>query len=201
MIDFSKKIGFIGTGVMGASMAMNIIKGGYTLAAFNRTKEKALPLIENGAFWMDSIAELANWADVVITIVGYPKDVEEIYFRDDGIVNNARKTSCLIDMTTSKPSLAQKIYKKTKEKGICALDAPVSGGDTGAKNASLTIMVGGEREAFDEIKPILGLMGSHVTYMGGPGLGQHTKLCNQNSRCNEHHGGMRVACLCDKSGS
>lgn len=175
------KIGFIGTGVMGSSMALNLMKGGYTLAVYNRTKSKAQPLIEKGALWMDTVAELAKWADIIITIVGYPKDVEEVYFGDNGIINNARKGSFLIDMTTSKPSLARKIYNEAKVKGLYALDAPVSGGDVGARDGTLTIMVGGDKEAFDRMVPVFSLLGSTVTLMGGAGFGQHTKMCNQIS--------------------
>lgn len=174
-----KKIGFIGTGVMGASMASNLLKGGYSLAVYNRTKQRALPLIEKGAVWMDTVAQLAGWSDVVITIVGYPADVEEVYFGDNGIISNCAKDSYIVDMTTSKPSLAKKIYEAAKSRGIFAIDAPVSGGDIGAKNATLTIMCGGEEEPFNVLLPVFSLMGSKVTLMGGAGLGQHTKMCNQ----------------------
>jgi len=125
------------------------------------------------------VAELAKWADVIITIVGYPKDVEEVYLGDNGIINNARKGSFLIDMTTSKPSLARKIYNEAKARGLYALDAPVSGGDVGARDATLTIMVGGDKEAFDMMVPVFSLMGSTVTHMGEAGFGQHTKMSNQ----------------------
>jgi 3-hydroxyisobutyrate dehydrogenase len=176
-----EKIGFIGTGVMGASMAINLINGGYTVAVYNRAKEKALPVIKKGAIWMDTVSKIAKWADVVITMVGYPKDVEEVYFGDNGIINNARKGCYIVDMTTSKPSLAQRIYKEAKEKGIHAIDAPVSGGDVGAKNGTLAIMAGGDEEAFNTLKPIFSLLGKSLNYMGGPGFGQHTKMCNQIS--------------------
>jgi len=179
MPDKDMKIGFIGTGVMGASMAMNVMRGGYPLAVYNRTKERALPLTHQGAVWMDTVAELSAWADAVITIVGYPKDVEQVYFGKDGILENARAGSFTIDMTTSKPKLAKKIYKAAKEKGISALDAPVSGGDIGAKNATLTIMAGGDQEAFEALTPVFQRMGSNITLLGGAGFGQHTKLCNQ----------------------
>jgi len=179
MQDSINKIGFVGTGVMGTSMALNLMKGGYTLAVYNRTKSKAQSLIEKGAIWMETVAELAKWADVIITIVGYPKDVEEVYLGDNGIINNARKGSFLIDMTTSKPSLARKIYNEAKARGLYALDAPVSGGDVGARDATLTIMVGGDKEAFDMMVPVFSLMGSTVTHMGEAGFGQHTKMSNQ----------------------
>lgn len=174
-----RRIGFIGTGVMGASMAMNLIMGGYDLAVYNRTKEKAMRLLVSGAVWKGSVKEIAEWADAVITIVGYPSDVEKVYFGEGGLINNMRKGGYLIDMTTSKPSLAGKIYEEAKAKGINALDAPVSGGDVGARNATLTIMVGGDGEAFEKIKPVFEKMGKSVSLMGGAGAGQHTKMCNQ----------------------
>jgi len=179
MPDQFKKIGFVGTGVMGASMASHVMRGGYPLAVYNRTKERALPLIEKGAVWMDSVAGLAAWADIVITIVGYPKDVEEVYLGSDGILAHAQPGSYTVDMTTSKPSLAKKIYEAAREKGISALDAPVSGGDIGAKNGTLAIMAGGDREAFDALMPVFSLMGNNITLQGGAGYGQHTKMCNQ----------------------
>lgn len=195
-----KKIGFIGTGVMGTGMALNLIKGGHTVAVYNRTKGKASPLIEKGAIWMDSVSDLAKWADTVITIVGYPKDVEGVYFGDSGLINNAKRGSCLIDMTTSKPSLAQTIYKEAKKRGIKALDAPVSGGDVGARNATLTVMVGGDKEVFEENLPIFKLMGSNVTYMGGAGFGQHTKLCNQIAVAANIMGVCELLAYADKAG-
>ncbi len=178
-MDKNAKIGFIGTGVMGLSMAYNIIKEGYSISVYSRTREKALYLIEQGAAWKESVKELAGWADIIITMVGFPKDVEEVYLKDNGIIKNARKGSYIVDMTTSKPSLARNIYIQAKQKGIFALDAPVSGGDIGAKNATLAIMVGGDKDAFDYIKPLLMLMGNNIMLQGGPGSGQHCKMCNQ----------------------
>lgn len=174
-----KKIGFIGTGLMGASMACNILKGGLPVAVFNRTKEKTLPVLDKGAVLKDSVAELTRWADIIITMVGYPKDVEEVYFGGNGILNNAKEGKYLIDMATSKPSLALRIFEAAKAKGLDAIDAPVSGGDIGAKNATLAIMAGGDEKAFYELLPVFQLMGSNVTYIGGAGFGQHTKMCNQ----------------------
>lgn len=182
MIDFNTKIGFIGTGVMGSSMAGHILKAGYPLSVYNRTKEKANFLLEQGAQWKDTYIDLAKWADIIITIVGYPKDVEDLYLGKDGIINHLCEGKFLIDMTTSKPSLAQKIYQAANSKGISALDAPVSGGDIGAKNATLTIMAGGDEQAFEAVKPILYCMGKNVTLMGAAGAGQHTKMCNQIDR-------------------
>lgn len=172
-------IGFIGTGVMGRSMASNILNGGYKLLVNNRTKESADTLVEKGAVWKDSIADLAKDADVIITIVGYPNDVENIYFREDGILNNCKKGTIVIDMTTSKPSLAQRIFNEAKAKDISALDAPVSGGDIGARDGKLTIMVGGEKEVFEKVSPLFKLMGTSVNLLGAAGAGQHTKMSNQ----------------------
>ncbi len=172
-------IGFIGTGVMGRSMASNILNGGYKLLVNNRTKESADTLVEKGAVWKDSIADLAKDSDVIITIVGYPNDVENIYFREDGILNNCKKGTIVIDMTTSKPSLAQRIFNEAKAKDISALDAPVSGGDIGARDGKLTIMVGGEKEVFEKVSPLFKLMGTSVNLLGAAGAGQHTKMSNQ----------------------
>lgn len=173
------RIGFIGTGVMGNSMASNLLKGGYNLYIYNRTKEKALSLIEKGATWKDSVSELSKVSDVVITIVGYPSDVEEVYLGSNGILNNVKPGSFVIDMTTSKPSLAKKIYEIAKSKNVFALDAPVSGGDVGASEGTLSIMVGGDKEAFEHLKPIFELMGKNIVLQGTAGAGQHTKMCNQ----------------------
>ncbi len=172
-------VGFIGTGVMGRSMASNILNGGYKILVNNRTKESADTLVEKGAVWKDSIADLAKDADVIITIVGYSNDVENIYFREDGILNNCKKGTIVIDMTTSKPSLAQRIFNEAKAKGISALDAPVSGGDVGARDGKLTIMVGGEKEVFEKVSPLFKLMGTSVNLLGAAGAGQHTKMSNQ----------------------
>ncbi|SMC27784.1 3-hydroxyisobutyrate dehydrogenase [Clostridium acidisoli DSM 12555] len=172
-------IGFIGTGVMGNSMASNLLKGGYNLYIYNRTKEKALSLIEKGATWKASVSELSKVSDVIITIVGYPSDVEEVYLGSNGILNNAKPGSFVIDMTTSKPSLAKKIYEIAKSKNVFALDAPVSGGDVGASEGTLSIMVGGDKEAFEHLKPIFELMGKNIVLQGTAGAGQHTKMCNQ----------------------
>lgn len=172
-------IGLIGTGVMGKSMGLHLLNAGYKVLVYNRTKSRASELIENGAIWKSTVAKLAEEVNIIITMVGYPKDVEEIYFGDKGIINNAKKGTILIDMTTSKPSLAKKIYLESKNKGLHALDAPVSGGDIGAKNGTLTIMVGGEEKDFIKIKPILELLGENIILQGEASSGQHTKMCNQ----------------------
>ena len=178
-ISKDSKIGFIGTGVMGKSMASNIMAAGYQVAVYSRTKQKAEELLGKGAVWADSPKELAALSDVIISIVGYPHDVEEIYLGPEGIINYGKEDIYLIDMTTSKPSLAKEIYIKAKEKGMHAIDAPVSGGDIGARNGNLAIMAGGDEEAFQAILPILETMGTNIVYQGQAGSGQHTKMCNQ----------------------
>lgn len=170
------KIGFIGTGVMGKGMIRNLLKHGYIVNIYNRTKSKAEELVKDGAILKDSIEELSKDSDVIITMVGYPKDVEECY---EKIIPNATKGSILIDMTTSSPSLAIKINNKAQEKGLYSLDAPVSGGDIGAKNGTLTIMVGGNKEAYDKVYDIFKAMGETINYIGEAGSGQHTKMANQ----------------------
>lgn len=173
------KIGWIGTGVMGASMAGHLQKAGHELYVFNRTKSKSESLLENGASWCDSAAKVAERAEIVFTIVGFPSDVEEVYLGNDGVLSVEGPCRIVVDMTTSRPSLAQTIAKGAAEKGIDSLDAPVSGGDIGARDAALAIMVGGKKEIFDKALPLFQLMGKNIAYMGGPGAGQHTKMCNQ----------------------
>ena len=173
-----KTVGFIGLGVMGASMASLLLGGGYELTVFNRTKEKAELLLAKGAKWAETPAEVAASSEVVITIVGYPKDVEDVYLGPNGILET-KKGGYVVDMTTSSPILAKRIFKEAKAKGIAALDAPVSGGDIGARNGQLVIMVGGERQAFNELKPLFELMGRTIRYFGEAGAGQYTKMVNQ----------------------
>lgn len=172
-------IGFIGLGVMGKSMVSHLLKGGYKAHVYNRTKSKAEDLLKIGATWQDSPADVAKVADVVITIVGYPADVEEVYLSDKGILNNAKAGSVVIDMTTSSPELAVKIYNEANEKGIDALDAPVSGGDIGARDGKLSIMVGGDKETYEEVRPLFELMGENIVFQGQAGSGQHCKMANQ----------------------
>lgn len=174
-----KKIGFIGTGVMGKSMIRNLKKAGYELYIYNRTKEKAEELIEEGAVWCDTPGECAKNRDVVITIVGYPKDVEEVYFAEDGILENADEGTYLIDMTTTSPKLSVRIYEEGNKKGLHVLDAPVSGGDVGAKKGTLAIMVGGEKIDFEACQDVLAAMGTSIVYEGPAGSGQHVKMANQ----------------------
>lgn len=174
-----KTIGFIGLGVMGGAMAGHIRASGERLLIYTRTKSKAQMLLDAGAEWRDSPKELARECDVIFTMVGYPADVEEIYFGPDGLIENAKAGTVLVDMTTSRPDLAVRIHEAAKARGLASLDAPVSGGDIGAKNATLTIMVGGDEEAFQSVKPLLEVMGKTVIRQGGPGAGQHTKMANQ----------------------
>lgn len=173
------KIGFIGVGVMGGPMVLNLMKKGFDVSIYTRTKSKAEGVIAAGAHWCDTIADCAAGRDVVITIVGYPKDVEEVYFSKKGILNSADKGTVLIDMTTTSPRLSERIYAAAKEKGMSALDAPVSGGDVGAQKGTLAIMVGGDRDAFDKMHDVFAAMGTNIRYQGGAGCGQHTKMANQ----------------------
>jgi 3-hydroxyisobutyrate dehydrogenase len=178
-ISKSITIGWIGTGVMGASMVTHLHQAGYKCLIYTRTKEKAKPLIDLGLEWLDSAGAVAAQSDVVFTIVGFPEDVREVYLSEGGIVDSVKTGATLVDMTTTEPSLAQEIYHKAKAKGVQSIDAPVSGGDVGAKNASLSIMVGGDKEAVDDTMPLFELMGKNIVYQGEAGSGQHTKMCNQ----------------------
>jgi len=172
-------IGFIGIGVMGKSMAGHLLAAGHRVYVYTRTKVKAEELLSRGAVWRDSPAEIAASGEAVITMVGYPSDVEQVYFGEGGLIANSRPGTLLIDMTTSSPALAKRIYDAAKERGLRALDAPVSGGDVGAREARLSIMVGGDRDAFEAARPIFELMGKNIVLQGGPGAGQHTKMVNQ----------------------
>lgn len=173
------KVAFIGTGVMGNSMAGHLLERGYEVCVFTRSREKALGLVERGAVWKASAGEAAVGADVVITMVGYPKDVEEVYLGENGILAHAREGAYLIDMTTSTPTLAKQIYLKAKDRGLHSLDAPVSGGDIGAREGRLTVMVGGDETAFHACLPIFKTFGANIIHQGEAGAGQHTKMCNQ----------------------
>ncbi|HYQ58617.1 MAG TPA: NAD(P)-dependent oxidoreductase [Draconibacterium sp.] len=172
-------IGWIGTGVMGESMLGHLQKAGYKCTVYTRTKCKAESLLRSGADWADNPAEVARVSDVIFTIVGFPKDVREVYFGENGILTAAKSGSVLVDMTTTEPSLSIEIYNAAKANNVQSVDAPVSGGDVGAKNAALSIMVGGEKDAFDNVLPLLEIMGKHIVYQGEAGSGQHTKMCNQ----------------------
>jgi len=174
-----KNVGWIGTGVMGKSMCQHLISIGHNLFIYNRTKKKADPLLRNGAEWCETAGEVAQRADIIFSIVGYPDDVKEIFLGNEGILENASSGSIYIDMTTSTPCLAEEIYLMAKDKGLHALDAPVSGGDLGAKEGKLAIMVGGDAEVFEEVLPLFEPMGENISYMGKAGSGQHTKMSNQ----------------------
>jgi len=172
-------IGFIGTGIMGKSMAGHLLDAGYTLHVYNRSRDKAADLIAHGAIWHPDVASLAQACDAVITIVGYPVDVRQVYLGETGLIANAKPGAILIDMTTSNPSLARLIAETAKGRGISTLDAPVSGGDTGARDATLAIMVGGAAETFDRAMPLFAAMGKVIRLLGPAGAGQHTKMVNQ----------------------
>ncbi len=170
---------FIGTGVMGRWMAGHLLEAGYTLRVFNRTRAKAAPLIEAGARWCDSAGEAAAGADFVLTMVSYPFDVEAVYFDEGEILDRAEPGALLIDLTTSSPALAERIARAASERGMAALDAPVSGGDVGAKAGTLSLMVGGEAEAFERARPLFEIMGRNIVHQGDAGAGQRCKLVNQ----------------------
>lgn len=172
-------IGWIGTGVMGNAMCGHLLDAGHEVNLFNRTRAKAANLIERGANWHSTPKAVAGASEVVFSIVGYPRDVEQIALGPEGVLHSLRQGAVVVDMTTSSPELARTIYQAAEEKGAAALDAPVSGGDVGAREASLAIMVGGDQEAFDRVRPLFDIMGAHVALMGGAGAGQHTKMCNQ----------------------
>jgi 3-hydroxyisobutyrate dehydrogenase len=173
------RVGWIGTGVMGRWMCGHLLAKGYAATVYNRSKEKTQPLLQEGATWADSPKGVAERSDVVFAIVGFPKDVREVFLGPQGALAGSRAGMVLVDMTTSEPSLAREIYEGAKSKGVGSIDAPVSGGDVGAKNAALSIMVGGDAEAFAAVKPLLECMGKTVVHQGPPGAGQHTKMVNQ----------------------
>lgn len=174
-----KKIGFVGLGIMGKSMTRNLMKAGYELHIFARTRAKVEDVIREGAIFHLSVGECVEEVEAMISIVGYPADVEEVYFGEKGILNSAKPGTYVIDMTTSSPKLAKRIYESAKEKGIHALDAPVTGGDTGAKNGTLSILVGGDKADYEACHAVFEAMGTNINYEGGPGCGQHTKMANQ----------------------
>ncbi|KLE08361.1 NAD(P)-dependent oxidoreductase [Aliarcobacter butzleri] len=174
-----KKIAFIGVGVMGKFMVSNLLKNGFEVSIYARNKVKVEDSIKEGAVFCETIKECVQNKDAIITIVGYPKDVEEVYLSQEGIINSASQNSYLIDMTTTTPTLSVKIHEEAKKKNLKALDAPVSGGDIGAKNATLSIMVGGEKEDFEACKKLFEAMGKTIVYAGNAGSGQHTKMANQ----------------------
>ena len=178
-VSNTTRIGWIGTGVMGHSMCGHLLAEGYRTTIYSRTREKAAGLLERGATWADSPRAVAQSSDVVFTMVGFPADVRAVYFGPDGIVAGARQGAVLVDMTTTEPTLAREIEEAARNAGASAVDAPVSGGDVGARNRALSIMIGGEPEAVDAVMPLLKILGRNIAHQGGPGAGQHTKMCNQ----------------------
>ncbi|MGH2850005.1 MAG: NAD(P)-dependent oxidoreductase, partial [Solirubrobacteraceae bacterium] len=177
------RIAWIGTGVMGASMCAHLLDAGHEVTVFNRTRERAAALVERGAHWSGTPADAAAGADVIFTMVGFPSDVREVILGEAGVLSTARPGSLLIDMTTSEPSLAREVHEAAALRGVDSLDAPVSGGDVGARNATLVIMVGGSAEAFERARPLFETLGKTIVHQGEAGSGQHTKMVNQLAIC------------------
>lgn len=172
-------IGFIGTGVMGASIVKHLLSSGYKVNVYNRTKSKTDELVDLGAVWKETPKSVAEASELIFTMVGFPEDVKEVYYGENGIFNGVQPDSILVDLTTSKPSLAEEIYQTAKEKGVSSLDAPVSGGDLGARNGTVTTMVGGDEAAFEKVKPVFMTFSGTLELQGLAGSGQHTKMANQ----------------------
>ena len=173
------RIGWIGTGVMGKSMCGHLITAGFPTTVYSRTKEKAEALLAAGASWATTPADVAGRSDVIFTMVGFPQDVRDVYFSENGVLKGARPGALLVDMTTTEPTLAREIQTRAVERGCDAVDAPVSGGDVGARNQTLSIMVGGDKGAVESVMPLFQILGKNIVHQGGPGAGQHTKMCNQ----------------------
>lgn len=173
------RIGFIGIGVMGASIVQHLLRAGHEMTVYTRTKEKAKDVLEQGAIWASSPKELARNKDIIFTMVGLPNDVRDIYFGENGLLEHADQGTVLIDMTTSTPSLAKEIDQHAKSKYLHSLDVPVSGGDIGAQNGTLSLMVGGEESTFKVVRNLLEIFSSTIVYQGTAGSGQHAKMCNQ----------------------
>ena len=179
VISLETRIGWIGTGVMGRSMCGHLLAKGYEVSIYNRTREKALQLLEEGAKWAGSPRDVADKSDVIFTMVGFPQDVREVYLGEDGILAGAKPGSIVVDMTTTAPSLAREVYAEAISQSVRAIDAPVSGGDVGARDGTLSIMVGGDKDVVEAIRPLLEIMGKQIVHQGVAGAGQHTKMCNQ----------------------
>ena len=173
------RIGWIGTGVMGSSMVGHLIDAGFKATVFTRTKERAAAALAKGAVWADSPKAVAEASDVIFSIVGFPSDVRDVMLGDEGALAGAKSGDVLVDMTTSDPSLAVEIYQAAQATGVSSVDAPVSGGDVGAKNGTLSIMIGGDQEVVDALEPCWQAMGKTIVYQGPAGSGQHTKMVNQ----------------------
>ena len=179
VITGKTRIGWIGTGVMGRWMCQHAMARGFTATVNNRSQDKAQPLLDLGAKFASTPKAVAEQSDVVFAIVGYPKDVREVFLGAEGALAGAKPGTILVDMTTSEPSLAMEIHAAAAAKGVHSLDAPVSGGDVGAKNATLSIMIGGDKAVVDAVTPLFEAMGKTIVHQGGPGAGQHTKMVNQ----------------------
>jgi 3-hydroxyisobutyrate dehydrogenase len=179
MTGVETRIGWIGTGVMGAPMCGHLLAAGYPVRVFTRTRASADAVVAAGATWCDSPAEVAAGSDVIFSIVGFPADVRAVTLGPGGILSGAASGSVIVDMTTSEPTLAEEIAAAANERGVDALDAPVSGGDVGARNATLVVMVGGSDAAFERVQPLFERLGKTIVHEGGPGAGQHTKMMNQ----------------------
>ena len=173
------RIGWIGTGVMGSSMCGHLIAKGFATTVYNRSREKAEPLVKQGAAWADHPRAVAAASDVVFTIVGYPADVRAVVLGEQGALAGSKRGNILVDMTTSEPSLAVEIAERARERGVHSVDAPVSGGDVGAKEARLSIMIGGDKDVVDALEPCWQAMGKTIVHQGAPGAGQHAKMVNQ----------------------
>jgi 3-hydroxyisobutyrate dehydrogenase len=173
------RLGWIGTGVMGQSMCGHLLAKGFSCTVYNRSKAKAQGLLDKGAKWGNTPRQVAEQSDVVFAIVGFPRDVREVFLGGDGVLAGSKQGNILVDMTTSEPSLAVEIYEAAKARDVCAVDAPVSGGDVGAKEARLSIMIGGDKEVVDALQPCWETMGKTIIHQGGAGAGQHTKMVNQ----------------------
>ena len=173
------RIGWIGVGVMGQSMCGHLLTEGYRTTIYTRTRAKAQALLDRGAIWAESPRAVAESADVVFTMVGFPDDVRAVYFSEDGVLAGVRDGSAVVDMTTTEPRLARDIYEAARARQVQAVDAPVSGGDVGARNRALSIMVGGDEDAVAGVMPLLAILGKNIVHQGAPGAGQHTKMCNQ----------------------
>jgi 3-hydroxyisobutyrate dehydrogenase len=175
----SHRIGWIGTGVMGSSMCGHLIAAGHHVTVFSRTRERAQPLVERGATWAASPRDAAAGADMVFSMVGFPQDVREVYLGEAGVLQSLGPGAIAVDMTSTSPSLAKEIHEAAKVKAVATIDAPVSGGDVGARNATLSIMVGGDASVVDRVMPVLQQLGKTIVHQGPAGAGQHAKLCNQ----------------------
>ncbi|WP_342537112.1 NAD(P)-dependent oxidoreductase [Sporosarcina sp. FSL K6-3508] len=196
----NEKIAFIGTGVMGASIVKHLVNASYDVTVYTRTKSKADPLVELGARWADSVGEAVREADIIFTMIGMPTDVEEVYLSENGIFANGRPSQTVVDMTTSSPELAIAIARKAESLQMHTLDAPVSGGDIGAQNGTLSIMCGGKKALYDRLLPILSVFGKQIVYQGDAGAGQHAKMCNQITVAGNMIGACEALAYAMKSG-